>query len=185
MLIHMYFWTTLKLKHKFVDLDGVYSHHHNKTEGAKLVLRAGTMKRICGEVLLVYYTDHTNIDFTAKEIMEKLTIRNTKYTILRFVTTGVEDPSQHLNDNVFDLNKLLSIQVFQDMDILEALLTCKGSFTKLHLLSLLSFSTDRQCSRKKYSVSRTCVTYLYVRYGRTVNANLDLLRRSSLRRTST
>jgi hypothetical protein len=36
-----------------------------------------------------------------------------------------------------------------------------------------------------YSVSRTCVTYLYVRYGRTVNANLDLLRRSSLRRTST
>jgi hypothetical protein len=128
---------------KFVDLDGVYSHHHNKTEGAKLVLRAGTMKRICGEVLLVYYTDHTNIDFTAKEIMEKLTIRNTKYTILRFVTTGVEDPSQHLNDNVFDLNKLLSIQVFQDMDILEALLTCKGSFTELHLLSLLSFSTDR------------------------------------------
>ena len=36
-----------------------------------------------------------------------------------------------------------------------------------------------------YSVYRTCVTYLYVRYGRTVNANLDLLRRSSLRRTST
>jgi hypothetical protein len=71
------------------------------------------------------------------------------YTILRFVTTGIEDPSQHLNDNVFDLNKLLSIQVFQDMDILEALLTCKGSFTKLHRLSLLSFSTDRQCSRKK------------------------------------
>jgi hypothetical protein len=128
---------------KFIDLDGVYSYYHNKTEGAKLVIRAGIMKRICRETLLLYYTDHTNIDSSAKEIMEKLEIRNTKYTILRFVTTGIEDPSQHLNNNVFDLNKLMGIQVLQDIDILEALLTCKGSFTELHLLSLLPFSTDR------------------------------------------
>jgi hypothetical protein len=75
--------------------------------------------------------------------MEKLKVRNTKSTILRFVTTGIVDPSQHLNDNVFDLNKLMGIQVFQDMSILEALLTSKGNFTEPYLLSLLSFSTEK------------------------------------------
>jgi hypothetical protein len=127
----------------FIDLDGVYYHHNNKTEGANLVIRAGIMRRICGNVLLLHYTEHNNIDFSAKEIMEKLQVRLTKYTILRFVTTDIEDPSQHLNDNVFDLNKLMGIQVFQDMDILEALLTCKGNFTQPYLLSLLSFSTQK------------------------------------------
>jgi hypothetical protein len=127
----------------FVDLDGVYYRHNNKTEGANLVIRAGVMRRICGETLLLHYTDYNNIDFSAEGIMEKLQVRNTKYTILRFVTTGIEDPSQHLNDNVFDLNKLMGIQVFQDMNILEALLTCKGNFTQPYLLSLLSFSTEK------------------------------------------
>jgi hypothetical protein len=128
---------------KFIDLDGVTYHHNNKTEGANLVIRAGIMTRICGETLRLHYTSHNNIDFSAKEIMEKLQVRNTKSTILRFVTTDIIDPSQHLNDNVFDLNKLKGIQVFQDMTILEAFLTCKGNFTEPYRLSLLSFSTEK------------------------------------------
>ncbi len=115
---------------KFIDLDGVISLHPNKTEGGNLVIRVGILRRICGKVLVEHYTDHNNIDFTAKGVLDKLKVRNTKSNISRWANTGIVVPLQHLSDNVYDMNKLSGIQVFTDTTILEALLTCNGKLTE-------------------------------------------------------